>query len=188
MRRDAPMHKHNSTARPGHPPAGTGARTTTRPGPSAGTIKHHHTGSGSPAGRPSADRRILALIAFEAFTLAVFSALHLSGALHIGSQHNASRGAGIAEAAICLALVLALAALMRSPADGRKAAMIGLAFAIFGFIVGLTFTIRGGDAIDLAYHATMLPVLTATAALLARTGHSPAADYQPDRAAGSQRL
>ena len=66
--------------------------------------------------------------------------------------------------------------------------MIGLAFAIFGFIVGLTFTIRGGDAIDLAYHATMLPVLTATAALLARTGHSPAADYQPDRAAGSQRL
>jgi hypothetical protein len=188
MRSDAPVPEHKSTARSGHTPAGGNPTTTSSLALPAGTVDYRHTGGDSPAGRPRVDRRILPLISFEAFTLAVFSALHFSGALHIGSQHDASRGAGIAEAAICLALVLALAALMRCPANGRKAAMIGLTFAIFGFIVGLTFTIRGGNQIDLGYHATMLPVLIATCALLARSGHSPAADYQPDRAAGSQHL
>ncbi len=36
----------------------------------------------------------------------------------------------------------------------------------FGFVVGLTFTISGGAAIDLAYHAVMLPILVATAVQL----------------------
>ena len=46
------------------------------------------------------------------------------------------------------------------------AALGAVGFAIFGFIVGLTFTISGGSAVDLAYHAVMLPILVATAVQL----------------------
>ena len=39
---------------------------------------------------------------------------------------------------------------------------------IFGFIVGLTFTVNGGATIDLIYHATMFPVLIVSALMLGR--------------------
>ena len=58
------------------------------------------------------------------------------------------------------------AALFRDPVRGRTAALGAVGFAIFGFVVGLTFTISGGAAIDLAYHAVMLPILVATAVQL----------------------
>jgi uncharacterized membrane protein YphA (DoxX/SURF4 family) len=92
------------------------------------------------------------LMAFEALTLAVVSPIHLLGG---------SAGAGIPEGLICIALLIGLAR--------QRAALPALGFAIFGFLVGLRFTIGGGDALDLAYHATMLPVLFATALLLTRT-------------------
>jgi hypothetical protein len=115
---------------------------------------------------PDAERRIIALMSFEALTLAIFSTLHLSGALHVGSSN--SNGAGIAEAVICVVLLIGIGALARVPAAGPRAALLSTGFAILGFIVGLTFTLRGGDAIDITYHAVMLPVLIATAAVLAR--------------------
>ena len=105
------------------------------------------------------------LMGLEAVTLAVFATLHLTGALRIGAGN--SDGAGMAEALICIALAAGAAALLRSPERGRRSALAAVAFAIFGFLVGLTFTISGGDAIDLAYHVAMLPVLVATAVLLA---------------------
>jgi hypothetical protein len=43
-----------------------------------------------------------------------------------------------------------------------------IAVAILGFIVGLVFTVQGGDAIDLAFHATMLPLLIFTLFALVR--------------------
>jgi uncharacterized membrane protein YphA (DoxX/SURF4 family) len=92
------------------------------------------------------------LMAFEALTLAVVSPIHLLGG---------SSGAGIPEGLICIALLIGLAR--------ERAALPAVAFAIFGFLVGLRFTIGGGDALDLAYHATMLPLLIATALLLTRT-------------------
>ena len=62
-----------------------------------------------------------------------------------------------------MVLLAGAAALFRDPVRGRTAALGAVGFAIFGFIVGLTFTISGGAAIDLAYHAVMLPILIATA-------------------------
>jgi hypothetical protein len=110
---------------------------------------------------------LAALLAVESATLAVFSTLHLSGALRIGS--GKSYGAGVAEALICLALAGGAWALAVARSErGRRVALVAVGFAILGFVVGLTFTVRGGDAIDLIYHATMLPVLVATAVLLAR--------------------
>jgi hypothetical protein len=103
--------------------------------------------------------RIAGLMTFVAITLAVASILHL-----IGSDF----GAGIAEALICVALVGGATALRRSPSQGRPAALGATAFAVFGFLVGLTFTARGGEAADLAYHVTMLPVLVWTLILIVR--------------------
>ncbi len=44
----------------------------------------------------------------------------------------------------------------------------GLGPGILGFIVGLYLTVQGGDAIDLAFHATMLPLLLLTLLALLR--------------------
>ena len=53
-------------------------------------------------------------------------------------------------------------------ADAAVAVLAALPFAIVGFLIGLSFTIRGGDAIDIAYHATVLPLLPLTLAVLLR--------------------
>jgi hypothetical protein len=124
---------------------------------------------GPPASQLSAgDRRIAALMAFAAATLAVFSVLHLAGGLKPGSGSSNGSGAGFAEAIICVVLVLGLRALVRSPARGRLPALGATCFAIVGFIVGLTFTVDGGATVDLVYHLTMFPVLIVTALTLAR--------------------
>jgi hypothetical protein len=117
---------------------------------------------------PRRNRGIAALITFEAATLAVASGLHLSGAVHGQSKPFDAGDAGIAEAIICVALAAGATALLRAPDNGRLAALAATGFAIAGFIAGLTFTVRGGDAPDIIYHAAMLPVLIATAILLAR--------------------
>lgn len=120
-------------------------------------------------GRPARPLPALpVLLAVESATLAVFSTLHLTGALRIGTGN--SDGAGVAEALICLALAGGACALARSssPARGRRAALFAVFFAIAGFIIGLTYTLDTGDPIDLIYHATMLPILVATAVLVAR--------------------
>ena len=67
--------------------------------------------------------------------------------------------AGIAEAIIGLVLLAGIATLLRRSSNARAIALATVVFAIVGFIVGLTFTLRGGDAIDIASHATILPLL-----------------------------
>ena len=102
---------------------------------------------------------------FEAATLWVASMLHLLAAADASSR---SVAAGVAEALICVALLGGAFALSRQSWRGVRVALATVGFAIFGFIVGLTFTVRGGSPGDLAYHAVMLPLLVATAVLLAR--------------------
>ena len=70
------------------------------------------------------------------------------------------------------ALMFGASALRRAPSWGHSAALLSTGFAIFGFVLGLTFTLQGGDADDLAYHATMLPVLMFTTSLLLRGGRA----------------
>jgi hypothetical protein len=114
---------------------------------------------------------------FEAGTLAVASVLHLTGVLDGGSKPVRPSGAGVAEAVICIVLLAGAWALVRGGTVGRRAALAATGFAIFGFIVGLTFTVPAGAPVDIAYHVTMLPVLIATAALLARGGVRDKARY-----------
>jgi DNA-binding transcriptional ArsR family regulator len=54
------------------------------------------------------------------------------------------------------------AALLRKSAHARDVAVATTLFAIAGFVLGLSFTVRAGGAIDIAYHAVMLPLLLLT--------------------------
>jgi hypothetical protein len=118
--------------------------------------------------RRGVELRVVALMGLEALSLAAMSVRHLTGTLASGSKPFEPGGAGIAEALICLALTGGAITLARARPAGRSIALAALAFAILGFIVGLTFTIRGGGAIDIAYHATVLPLLLLTLLLLLR--------------------
>jgi hypothetical protein len=120
---------------------------------------------------------IAILIGFEAATLAVMSILHLTGILAGGRRPFRPTDAGIAEAVICGVLLCGAAALVRDPLRGRLIALAALAFAILGVIAGLSFTVRGGVAIDIAYHATLLPLLLIT--LLAVANRLPLHPHAP---------
>jgi hypothetical protein len=113
---------------------------------------------------------IAALIGFEASTLALMSLLHLTGILAGGTRPFSRTDAGIAEAVICVVLVGGAAALAGGSPSGRTVARGAVGFAILGVIAGLNFTIQGGDAVDIAYHATLLPLLLITLAALLRGG------------------
>lgn len=117
----------------------------------------------------SGQRGITALMGLEAASLAVASALHLSGLVH-GHGHGFSpTGAGIPEAVIGVVLLWGAVSLARRGPAGRPTALGATVFAIAGFIVGLTFTTRGGDLPDIAYHATVLPLLLVTLVLILRS-------------------
>ena len=67
--------------------------------------------------------------------------------------------AGIAEAIIGIVLAAAAVVMLRSPARARTVGLGATGFAIAGFLLGLSFTARGGRLPDVAYHVMMLPVL-----------------------------
>jgi hypothetical protein len=96
------------------------------------------------------------------------SALHLSGILAGGAKPGTPDGAGIPEAIICVVLAYGAITLVRRSAHARIVALLTTGFAILGFIVGLRFTIPDGKAIDIAYHATVLPLLILTLVALLR--------------------
>lgn len=92
-------------------------------------------------------------------TLAVMSFLHLSGILGGGGKPFEHDNAGIAEAVICVVLGYGATALVRRGSRARPVALAATGFAIVGFLVGLSFTLAGGSAIDVAYHLSVLPLL-----------------------------
>jgi hypothetical protein len=121
------------------------------------------------ASRDNSSRVTIAfLMIFEAATLAVIASLHLGGVLG-GSKPFRPTAAGVAEAIIGVALAGGAAALLSNSAPARDIAVATTLFAIVGFVVGLTFSVRGGGAIDIAYHAVMLPLLLLTLILLLRS-------------------
>jgi hypothetical protein len=117
----------------------------------------------------SSSRKVVTLMALEAASLAVMASLHLSHVLAGGKKPFRATPAGIAEAVIGLVLLVGIAALLRRSTHARTITIATVLFAIAGFVVGLTFTLRGGGAIDIAYHATVLPLLLLTLLLLLRT-------------------
>jgi len=109
--------------------------------------------------------KVAALMGFVAATLVVASALHLAGIVDDGSPPFDPNRAGIAEAVIAVVLAAGAVALVRG---ARRAALGAVVFALAGFGVGLSMTIRGHATGDIAYHTTMLPLLLLALALLSR--------------------
>jgi hypothetical protein len=112
------------------------------------------------------ERGIVGLMFFEAATLVVAAALHLTRILDDGNAPFRPDRAGIAESIIAAVLIAGAFALSR---DEQSAALAAVVFAIAGFGIGLSMTIRGGATGDITYHATMLPILLVTLILLVRT-------------------
>jgi hypothetical protein len=127
------------------------------------------------------ERLVVTLMGLEAASLAVMSSLHLTGTLADGSKPFQPNDAGIAEALICVALIGGAAALVCRWPNARAIALGTVAFAILGFVVGLNFTARGGHAIDIAYHATVLPLLLLTLFLVRRTPAPSTSPPQPQK-------
>jgi hypothetical protein len=106
------------------------------------------------------DRTIGMLMGFVAATLAIGSFVHLAGFTPSGAKPPFQADhAGIAELIIGLVLAYGAVIFLRAGTHARTAALATTAFAIVGFLVGLRFTLSGGDVPDVAYHAIMLPIL-----------------------------
>lgn len=99
---------------------------------------------------------VAVLMTLEAASLVVASAVHLS---------RSESKAGIPEAVICVALFAGAVAVYRPVPSWRAATLASVGFAILGFALGLSITARGDSIGDIAYHATVLPILIGTLAL-----------------------
>jgi peptidoglycan/LPS O-acetylase OafA/YrhL len=113
-------------------------------------------------------RRIAFAMGLEALTLAVMALLHLTSSLGGGLNSFSAPDAGVAEAVIGIVLAYGAVSLMRGAPRARAIAIASTALAIVGFVIGLGSTLRGGDAGDIAYHVTMLPLLVLTLRALVR--------------------
>jgi hypothetical protein len=113
--------------------------------------------------RCPAKLRIAAAMGALATGLAAMSILHLSGILDPDATPGGVNEAGVIEAVICIVMVAGAVALVTDARRAAGMALASLAFAIVGFLLGLTVSIRDGQAIDAAYHAIVLPLLALTA-------------------------
>jgi peptidoglycan/LPS O-acetylase OafA/YrhL len=110
---------------------------------------------------------VAVLMAAEAASLAVMSYLHLHGDIGGGAGTPfRSSAAGIAEAVIGVVLLAGALAAWRIPDRARPAVLAAVVFAIIGFVVGISITISGRSGVDIAYHATVLPILVVTLILV----------------------
>ena len=115
-------------------------------------------------------RRVAAVLTAVTATLAVASALHLSGLVAgRGAPYNPD-GAGVGEAVIGAVLLVSAVVMLRRPDRARGIGLAATGFATAGFLVGLSFTARGGHWPDIAYHLAVLPVLIASLVVLIRSG------------------
>ncbi len=118
-------------------------------------------------------RRVVTRVAWvmvvEALTLAVASALHLSGHVTGRSSPFDADHAGIAEAIIGAVLVAGAAMMIWLPGKARVIGIIVNGVAIAGFINGLTMTAQGGHLPDIGYHLVVLPLLIGSLLVLLRS-------------------
>jgi len=127
-------------------------------------------------GRGRVDRRFAVGLLAAAATFAIASYLHLDGRIPLGfttiTGENFSR-ASAPEAVIGAVLAAGAVVIAVSSRWAGTAALGAVGFADLGVLVGLGFVLTGDQpriAVDLAYHLTMLVVLTAGLAVIARTG------------------
>jgi hypothetical protein len=135
--------------------------------------------SGPPILRRKIATGVAILMLVEAASLAVASALHLSGVVDGRTSSFDPNSAGIAEAVIGIVLLVGAVVMLRDPRRARPAGIAANAFALAGFLIGISETAQGGHAPDIAYHATVIPLLVISLVVLLRHGST-----EPSRALG----
>ena len=145
-------------------------------------LERHDTADGVPAAVPPARpgdsgppilRRKIAsgvaiLMLVVTASLALTSALHLSGMVDGRTKSFDPDTAGIAEAVIGVVLLVGAVVMLRDPQRARTAGIAANAFALAGFLIGISETAQGGHAPDIAYHATVIPLLVISLVVLLR--------------------
>lgn len=121
--------------------------------------------------RASAPRGVAGVLVLVAASLAVASALHLSGQVSGRSELYDAGDAGIAEAVIGAVLLAGAITMLLAPTHARTAGLAVVGFAIVGFLVGLTITSQAGHWPDIAYHLAVLPILIGSLVVLVRAGN-----------------
>lgn len=111
---------------------------------------------------------VAVLMLVEALSLAVASGLHLGGLVSGRSPTFEPDTAGLAEAIIGAVLLVGAIVMLRSPHRARTVGIAANAFALVGFLIGITETASGGHAPDIAYHLTVIPLLVISLVLLLR--------------------
>lgn len=114
-------------------------------------------------------RRVAALMIVIAASLGVASVVHLAGQVQGRSDLFDAGDAGIAEAVIGAVLFAGAVVMLSAPPRARAVGLAATGFAVAGFLVGLSITARAGHLPDIAYHATVLPLLIAACAFLYRS-------------------
>jgi peptidoglycan/LPS O-acetylase OafA/YrhL len=115
-------------------------------------------------------QKVAASMLIVAASLAVMSSLHLAGVLGTHADSYNGTAAGIAEAIIGIALVVGAIAARRDPEAGRRTAIAAMAFAVAGFLLGISITAPSGYVPDVAYHASVLPILIGNLVVLMVAG------------------
>jgi len=80
----------------------------------------------------------------------------------------------VAEAVIGGVLLTGAVELLRGRPHAWRIALAANAFAVVGFVFGLTRTTQGGGTVDIAYHLTVLPLLLLNLIALLRLGREQA--------------
>lgn len=114
-------------------------------------------------------RGVAGVLTTVAGSLAVASALHLSGQVSGRGEPYDAEHAGIAEAIIGAVLVAGVVVMFRSPQRARTAGLVAAGFATAGFLLGLTMTAQGGHWPDIVYHLAVLPFLIGSLVVLVRS-------------------
>lgn len=125
--------------------------------------------------------KVAVLMLALAASLGVAAGLHLSGSVQGRASSFDPDAAGVAEAVI--GVVMAVGAIWML-SDRVRARTVGIAvnsFALAGFLVGISETASGGRAPDIAYHATVIPLLVISLVTLVRAGRKGAVTGGPDR-------
>lgn len=144
-----------------HEPHETAAPAPSSPGARSGAADR-------PVLRRSIATGVAVLMLVEAASLAVASSLHLGGLVDGRAKSFDPDAAGLAEAAIGVVLLVGALVMLRDPRRARTAGIAANAFALVGFLIGISETATGGHAPDIAYHATVIPLLVISLVVLLR--------------------
>lgn len=134
----------------------------------------HYVPAPAPDRRRTVKRTLGVLMALEGITFAVASYLHLGGHIPLGFTvitGEPVRRAAIPEATIAAVLTIGCLAVLAIPSRAWPLALVSVAFATFGTVLGLSLVATGigpRTVPDLTYHASILTVLLANLLLLFR--------------------